>query len=258
MTALRVSDLCLRFGAVIALDGVSFDVHDGELFAVIGPNGAGKTSLFNVLSRIYPPTSGSVECLGRDLRTLRAHQLARLGVARTFQNLGLFPFLSVLDNVMVGRAHLMHAGWITAGVAWPGVRREERSHRQAALEALESVGLAAHASRPVGMLPYGMRKRVELARAIAMQPRLLLLDEPVAGMSRTERSEIVAIVRRIHGERAMTIVLVEHDMGVVMALAQRVLVLDFGRTLALGTPGEVQANPHVISAYLGAVEGASA
>ena len=258
MSALTVSDLCLRFGAVTALEDLSFDVDEGELFAVIGPNGAGKTSLFNVLSRIYRPTAGRVVGLGQDLMSLHAHDLARLGIARTFQNLGLFPFLSVLDNVMVGRAHLMNAGWVTAGLGLPGARREERVNRDAARDALRAVGLAVHADRPVGLLPYGVRKRVELARAIAMQPRLLLLDEPVAGMSRTERAEIAGIVRSIHRERGTTIVLVEHDMGIVMALAQRVLVLDFGRTIALGTPAEVQTNPHVISAYLGTVEAAPA
>ena len=254
MSALAVSDVCLRFGAVTALENLSFEVGEDELFAVIGPNGAGKTSLFNVLSRIYRPTSGRVACFGRDLLTLRAHDLASLGIARTFQNLGLFPFLSVLDNVMVGRAHLMRAGWVTAGLGLPGARHEERANREAARDALRFVGLAKYADRPVGMLPYGVRKCVELARAVAMQPRLLLLDEPVAGMSRSERTEIADIVRAIHRERGIAIVLVEHDMGIVMALAQRVLVLDFGRTIALGTPAEVQANPHVVSAYLGTVE----
>jgi branched-chain amino acid transport system ATP-binding protein len=148
----------------------------------------------------------------------------------------------------------MRAGWVTAGLGLPGARREERANRDAARDALRFVGLAKHADRPVGMLPYGVRKRVELARAIAMQPRLLLLDEPVAGMSRSERAEIADIVRAIHRERGAAIVLVEHDMGIVMMLAQRVLVLDFGRTIALGTPAEVQANPHVVSAYLGTVE----
>jgi len=254
MGALAVSDVCLRFGAVTALEHLSFDVADGELFAVIGPNGAGKTSLFNVLSRIYRPTSGGVSAFGRDLMALHAHDLAALGVARTFQNLGLFPFLSELDNVMVGRAHLMRAGWVSAGLGLPGARREERANREAAREALRFVGLAKHADRPVGMLPYGVRKRVEMARAIAMQPRLLLLDEPVAGMSRGERAEIADIVRAIHRERGIAIVLVEHDMGIVMTLAERVLVLDFGRTIALGTPAEVQTNPQVVSAYLGTVE----
>jgi len=258
MTALSVTNLSVRFGAVAALENISFDVSEGELFAVIGPNGAGKTTLFNVLSRIYDAASGEIRCFGQDIGPSRAHHLAALGVARTFQNLGLFPYLSVLDNVMVGRNHLMHAGTIRAGLALPRARREEREHRDAALDALQFTGLGAIAHRPVGVLPYGLRKRVELARALAMQPHLLLLDEPVAGMSQAERADITDLVRAIHAREAMTIVLVEHDMGVVMSLAQRVLVLDFGRAIALGTPAEVQTDPRVISAYLGAVDGALA
>ena len=249
--ALEVVDLAVRFGVVAALDGVSFDVRAGELFAVIGPNGAGKTSLFNVLSRIYDPSSGRLHYFGSDLARLRPHQLAGAGVARTFQNLGLFPMSSVLDNVLVGRSHLMRAGTVRAGLSLPSVRREERAHREAAMEALRFVGIDAMAGRPVGLLPYGVQKKVEIARAVAMDPRLLLLDEPVAGMSRDERSEITELVRTVHAERGVTIVLVEHDMGVVMSLADRVLVLDFGRPVALGTPAEVQANPEVIRAYLG-------
>ncbi|HET6809570.1 MAG TPA: ABC transporter ATP-binding protein [Acidimicrobiales bacterium] len=249
--ALEVDEVSVRFGVVAALDGVSFDVAAGELFAVIGPNGAGKTSLFNVLSRIYDPTRGRLRYFGSDLIALRPHQLAGAGVARTFQNLGLFPMSSVLDNVLVGRSHLMTAGTVRAGLALPSVRREERAHREAAMEALRFTGIEAMAAHPVGMLPYGMQKRVEIARALAMEPRLLLLDEPVAGMSRDERGQITELVRTIHAERGVTIVIVEHDMGVVMSLADRVLVLDFGRPVALGTPAEVQANPEVIRAYLG-------
>ena len=256
--ALHVEELTLRFGLVSALDRVSFDVAPGELFAVIGPNGAGKTSLFNILSRIYEPTSGRVRYFGADMARLRAHQLAAAGVARTFQNLGLFPQSPVLDNVLIGRSHLMKAGTVATGLSLPWVRREERAHRDAAMEALRFVGIESLAAHPVGVLPYGVQKKVEVARALAMEPKLLLLDEPVAGMSRAERAEITQLIRSIHAERSMSIVLVEHDMGVVMTLAQRVLVLDFGRMLALGTPAEIQANPHVISAYLGAVEGASA
>jgi branched-chain amino acid transport system ATP-binding protein len=249
--ALEVDEVALRFGALWALTDVSFSVGARELFAVIGPNGAGKTSLFNLLSRVYEPTRGRIRCFGRDMARVRPHQLARAGVARTFQNLGLFPHSPVVDNVLVGRAHLMRAGTVRGGLRFPSARREERKNRDAAMEALEAVGLASVANRPVGTLPYGIQKRVELARALAMEPQLLLLDEPVAGMSRSERGEIVDLVRSIHATRALAVVLVEHDMSVVMGLAHRVLVLDFGRPIALGTPAMIQSDPEVIRAYLG-------
>lgn len=249
--ALEVEDVSLRFGALWALSEVSFDVGEHELFAIIGPNGAGKTSMFNLLSRVYDTTRGRIRCFGEDMARMRPHQLARAGIARTFQNLGLFPHSSVLDNVLAGRGHLMHAGTIRAGLMLPFARREERKNREAAMAAIAEVGLTAVARHPAGSLPYGLQKRVELARALAMEPKILLLDEPVAGMSRSERSEIVDLVRAAHSHRPMAIVLVEHDMGVVMGLAHRVLVLDFGRPIALGTPSQVQADPEVIRAYLG-------
>jgi branched-chain amino acid transport system ATP-binding protein len=249
--ALGVDGVGLRFGAVTALTDVSFEVAPGELFAVIGPNGAGKTSLFNLLCRIYDPSAGTIRYFGEDMAPLRPHRLASTGIARTFQNLGLLPGSSVIDNVLVGRSHLMHPGAVRAGLRLPSVRREERAHRDAAMNAVEFVGLSDRARSPVGLLPYGVQKRVELARALAMQPKLLLLDEPVAGMSQAERTEIAELVRTIHDREGLAIVLVEHDMGVVMSLAERVLVLDFGRVIALGTPAEVQANPDVVHAYLG-------
>ena len=248
---LEVRDLTLRFGNVTAFDGVSFDVARGELFAVIGPNGAGKTSLFNVLSRVYQPTVGSVRFEGADLLRLGASGLAGAGFARTFQNLGLFGELTTIENVLIGRHHLMRSGSLRTGV-WLGyARREERRHRAAAMEALEFAGLAHHAHDRVGTLPFGIRKRVEIARALAMEPKLMLLDEPVAGMSLTEREEVTALVRRMHEQRDLTLLLVEHDMNMVMRIAQRVLVLDFGETIALGTPAEIQRDERVIRAYLG-------
>jgi branched-chain amino acid transport system ATP-binding protein len=253
--ALEVSDLSLRFGAVAALDQVSFTVGTGQLFAIIGPNGAGKTSLFNVLSCIYPPSGGTVRCFGTDLSRRRPHQLAQLGIARTFQNLGLFPTMSVIDNVLVGRTHLMRWGTLSAGLSMPWSRREERFHREAAMEALDFAGLASIAGTPVGALAYGVRKKVELARAISMEPRLLLLDEPVAGMSHAERAEVAALIRAIRERYEPTVVLVEHDMSTVMALAERIVVLDFGQVIAVGSPAEIQANPDVINAYLGKPEG---
>ena len=248
---LETDNLTLFFNSVAAFADVSFSVDEGEIFAVIGPNGAGKTSLFNVISRVYRPARGTVRYLGGDLLRLRRSQIAGAGIARTFQNLGLFGNLSVLENVLIGRHHLMRSGTLRGGLYLGFAQLEERSHRAAAMEALEFVGIAGMAHRPARILPYGMQKRVELARALAMQPRLLLLDEPVAGMGTAERGEIVTLIRRMH-ERGYSIVLVEHDMGMVMQVAQRVLVLDFGKVIALGTPGEVQRDERVIKAYLGA------
>jgi branched-chain amino acid transport system ATP-binding protein len=249
MSRLEVRDLALRFGAITAFAGVSFDVDRGELFAVIGPNGAGKSSLFNALSRVYDPDAGSVRLDGRDLLRLRPDQLAGAGVARSFQNLGIFAHLTALENVLVGRHHLMRAGVVRGGL---GVaRHEERRHRSVAMEALEFVGAAEHAHTGVQLLPYGHRKRVELARCLAMEPSLMLLDEPVAGMNAAERAEITRLVRRLRGEHELTLLLVEHDMGMVMDVADRVLVLEFGEPIALGTPREVQADERVIRAYLG-------
>jgi branched-chain amino acid transport system ATP-binding protein len=250
-SALEVRELELRFGRVIAFERVSFTIEPGELFAVIGPNGAGKTSLFNVLSRVYPATAGTVRYFGRDLLRLRASALAGVGIARTFQNLGLFGPLSVLENVLIGRHHLMRSGPLRAGLWLGAARSEERRHRAAALEALGFIGIEQHAAVPVRELPFGIQKQVELARALAMEPRLLLLDEPVAGMSLAERAEVTALVRRLHSERGLTMVLVEHDMGMVMQIAQRVLVLDFGEVVAVGAPEQVQRDERVIRAYLG-------
>ncbi len=248
---LEARGLKLTFGAVTAFADVDLDVGEGELYAVIGPNGAGKTSLFNVLSRIYRPTRGTVHLRGEDLLRHRSSDLPSLGIARTFQNLGLFHNMSVLDNVLVGRHHLMRSGSMLGGIYAGFAQREERIHRRAAMEVLDFIGITAWAGHPVQVLPYGIQKRVELARAMAMEPRILLLDEPVAGMSSSERTEITQLVRRIHTERGMTIVLVEHDMGMVMQVAQRVMVLDFGEVIAVGTPAEVQRDENVIRAYLG-------
>jgi branched-chain amino acid transport system ATP-binding protein len=246
---LSVRDLTLRFGAVTAFAGVSFDVAPGELFAVIGPNGAGKSSLFNALSRVYDPCDGAVTFDGRDFLRLAPRHLAGTGIARSFQNLGVFPGLTVLENVMVGRHHLMRAGTLRGGLGLG--RREERRHRAAALEALGFVDLRPVADAPVHTLPYGLQKRVELARCLAMEPRVMLLDEPVAGMNAAERAEIAELVTRVHGERELTLLIVEHDMAMVMKVAQRILVLDFGEPIAIGTPAVIQRDERVIRAYLG-------
>jgi branched-chain amino acid transport system ATP-binding protein len=248
MTLLEVRDLTLRFGAITAFEGGGFEVERGELFAVIGPNGAGKSSLFNALSRVYEPDTGSVRVGGRDFLRLRPDQLAGAGVARSFQNLGVIAHLTALENVLVGRHHLMRSGVLRGGLGLGG--GEERRHRAAAIEALEFVGLAEHAGTEVQLLPYGHRKRVELARCLAMEPTVMLLDEPVAGMNAAERAEIGLLVRRLRAERELTVLLVEHDMGMVMEVADRILVLDFGVPIAIGTPPEIQADERVILAYL--------
>ncbi|MEA2223628.1 MAG: branched-chain amino acid transport system ATP-binding protein [Solirubrobacteraceae bacterium] len=246
---LEVRDLTLRFGAITAFEDVSFDVAHGELLAVIGPNGAGKSSLFNVLSRVYEPQSGSVRLAGQDLLARHRSELAACGVARSFQNLGLVGELTALENVLIGRDHLMRCGALRCGLGL--ARNEERAHRDVALHALATVGAQELAQREVRTLPYGDRKRIELARCVAMEPHLMLLDEPVAGMSAAERDDMTALVRRLHREEGLTLVLVEHDMGMVMRVADRVLVLDFGRPIAIGTPAEVQHDERVIRAYLG-------
>jgi branched-chain amino acid transport system ATP-binding protein len=246
---LEVRDLTLRFGTICAFEDVSFDVARGELLAIIGPNGAGKSSLFNVLSRVYEPQSGSVRLAGRDLLARRPRDLARCGVARSFQNLGVVGELTALENVLVGRDHLMRAGTLRGGLGLS--RGEEREHRAAALRALRTVGCDGLAQHVVGTLPYGDRKRIELARCVAMEPKLMLLDEPVAGMSAAERAAMTRLLARLHRDEGMTILLVEHDMGVVMQVADRVLVLDFGRPIAMGTPAEIQRDEGVIRSYLG-------
>ena len=248
---LDVRDLSLAFGRVVPFDGVSFSVEEGEIFAIIGPNGAGKTSLFNTLSRVYQPHQGALELRGKDMLRFHARDLAHEGVARTFQNLSLFGHMTVLQNVMVGRHHLMRGGTLATAVWFGRTRNEERVHLTRAMEALAVLGLDAVAQAPVSALSYGQQKRAELARAIAMEPSLLLLDEPLAGVAHAERIELARVIRDAHLSRGLTTLLVEHDMNMVMAHADRVMVLDFGKVIAIGTPAEIQNNPEVIRAYLG-------
>ncbi len=248
---LQAEHVRLTFGGITAISDVSFAVEQGEFFAVIGPNGAGKTSLLNVLNGVYRPTSGSVSFQGESLLGRKPAQIAARGIARTFQNLALFEEMTVLDNVVLGRHHFMKAG-LVSGALWFGrARREEQEARRDCLPLLELMGLDDIRGELVHDLPYGVKKRIELARALAMQPTLLLLDEPVAGMNAQETSELAQWVLTAKRELDLTVVMIEHDMALVTKVADRVLVLDFGEVICCDTPDVAVSDPRVIQAYLG-------
>ncbi len=249
---LDVKHISLRFGGVNALTDISFDVREHELRSIIGPNGAGKSSMLNCINGVYAPQEGQITFKGQTFSHMNSRQVAEMGVARTFQNLALFKGMSVLDNIMSGRNLRMKTNIFQQAIYFGAAAREESEHREVVEKIIDFLEIQAVRKTPVGRLPYGLQKRVDLGRALAMEPQVLLLDEPMAGMNLEEKQDMSRFILDVNDEYGTTIVLIEHDMGVVMDISDRVVVLDYGKKIGDGTPDEVRANPDVISAYLGA------
>jgi branched-chain amino acid transport system ATP-binding protein len=252
LTLLEAHELSMNFGGIRALDGVSFEVQSGEVFTIIGPNGAGKTTIFNLISRIYEPTRGRLTFGGRDLLRVPAHDIAVLGIARTFQNIELFEHASVLQNLLLGRHAHARGRFVEELLFLPRVRAREVAHREAVERVIDFLDLQAHRDSLVVNLPYGVRKVVEMGRALCTEPRLLLLDEPSSGLSVEETEDMAFWIQDIRTVLGITVLMVEHDMSLVSAVSDRVLALDYGRVLTVGTTRDVQAHPDVVKAYLGA------
>ena len=248
---MEMKNITLRFGGVKAITDISFDIREGEIRAIIGPNGAGKSSMLNVISGFYVPQEGEVWFRGQKRAPMRPYEVARQGIARTFQNIALFEGMTVLDNIMTGRLTLMETGLAAQALWWGRAQREEVAHREKVEKIIDFLEIQPIRKTPVGRLPYGLKKRVELARALAAEPKLLLLDEPMAGMNVEEKEDMCRFILDVNDEFGTTIALIEHDMGVVMDLSDRVVVMDYGKKIGDGPPDEVRSNPDVIRAYLG-------
>jgi branched-chain amino acid transport system ATP-binding protein len=248
---MEMKNITLRFGGVKAITDISFDIREGEIRAIIGPNGAGKSSMLNVISGFYVPQEGEVWFKGQRRPPMKPYQVARQGIARTFQNIALFEGMSVLNNIMTGRLTLMESGMLSQALWWGKAQREEDQHREKVEKIIDFLEIQHIRKTPVGRLPYGLKKRVELARALAAEPKLLLLDEPMAGMNVEEKEDMCRFILDVNDEFGTTIALIEHDMGVVMDLSDRVVVMDYGKKIGDGSPDEIRSNQAVIDAYLG-------